>query len=294
MQHKASKTLVTAESQQDLWRFAVPQIALSHEFLLHGLLAISSLHLGYTHPEKRTACNTVSTRHKRLALEQYSTQFHQLNRENSPAYILLASLIFKIQFFAIADAHKHGRPLTVHDIAHSLLLSQAAATIFTVPSIRAWARSSPLHAILHTDAAPPAALPPPSAFTTHLDELASLAQTADERAAVAALRVAHAVAADAHAGDSVWLWPVTATRGYLEAVGRGEAVAVAVLAHFAALARGFEEGWVVEGWSEAVAAAVEGALDDDGAWRARVAWPLRCVREGVDVVGGTAEAFGWG
>ncbi|GME66096.1 C6 zinc finger domain-containing protein [Neofusicoccum parvum] len=219
------------------------------------------------------------------------------HKASNPAYILLASLIFKIQFFAVADAHKHGRRPTIHDIAHSLLLSQAAATVFTAPSIRAWARSSPLHAILHTDAAPPALPPPPSAFTTHLDELGSLAQTADERAAVAALRVAHAVAASGAEADragSVWLWPVTATRGYLEAVGRGEAVAVVVLAHFAALARGFEEGWVVEGWSEAVAAAVEGALDDDGAWRARVAWPLRCVREGVDVVGGTAEAFGWG
>uniref|UniRef100_A0A093VP63 Sterol uptake control protein 2 n=1 Tax=Talaromyces marneffei PM1 TaxID=1077442 RepID=A0A093VP63_TALMA len=45
-----SLTLSPTPEAQQVWARTVVQIALQHRFLLHGILAISALHLAYTHP----------------------------------------------------------------------------------------------------------------------------------------------------------------------------------------------------------------------------------------------------
>lgn len=114
--------------------------------------------------------------------------------------------------------------------------------------------------------------------------------------AVEALRhVYAAVRAPGRRPGHVWSWGVVVPAAFLGLAEQGDAGALAVLAHFVALVHAGEgRRWHVRGWAmgvmDAVVRGLEAGRGAGGEWRAewpeweRVAmWPVRCVREWIDV-----------
>ncbi|KAJ8124951.1 hypothetical protein O1611_g8689 [Lasiodiplodia mahajangana] len=85
-----------------LWRITVPEIAFSHEYLMHGVLALSALHYAHTHPAERQQYYIASTHYQQLALRFFSTSIGAINEENCEAYFLLSIIIFLLSTFRIA------------------------------------------------------------------------------------------------------------------------------------------------------------------------------------------------
>ncbi|KXJ94824.1 hypothetical protein Micbo1qcDRAFT_46711 [Microdochium bolleyi] len=95
-------------------------------------------------------------------------------------------------------------------------------------------------------------------------------QSADERALAE------------HGQRFTWLWPLTLTPVFMQLVGSGNHMALIIVAHYAALARGYEGPfWVTKGWSQSVLAIVQDHLHPDKhRW---IAWPRRSIMEEIYV-----------
>ena len=59
-------SISSKESVREVYRYAIPKEALSHEHLMHGMLAISAAHLMHTRLDRRNLYETKARRHQQL------------------------------------------------------------------------------------------------------------------------------------------------------------------------------------------------------------------------------------
>ncbi|GME52771.1 C6 zinc finger domain-containing protein [Neofusicoccum parvum] len=226
-----------------------------------------------------------------MALDLFASQLHNVTEENCHAFVLLSSLIFKINATSIAESHRRGQKVTADDVAQSFMLGQGVKSILSLPSAWKWAGSGPLSPILDDiDPVPH----PTGEFITQIDNLLGLTRAIsgspdaiDVRSscflAIESLRHTYAtmLAQNARPGR-VWTWPITAPPRFLELISTGNPVALVILAHYCALVRCVEGGlWGLEGWSDGVMAAVDCALNES--WKVWIEWPMKCLRERIDI-----------
>lgn len=263
---------------------------------MHGLLAVSALHLAHLHPLQHHHYTLLSTVHQTLALDLFSPTLTGPS-PSTPTSLLLGTLIFLLNISPLAPT-----PPSLPSLAHSFALLRGPRTLLTATPT-AWhaAQSGPLAPLFL--AAPPLAAPA-GPFVARLDALfgacrgvAGAPACVDARAAamlaVEALRHTYAVLAGLRAEgggaagvERVWTWVVVVPEEFLGMVAEGRPVALVVLAYFAVLVRGVEgdvAAWYLRGWSEGVMGVVERGVEGSG-WEGWVEWAARCVREGVDVM----------
>ncbi|KAE8377041.1 C6 transcription factor [Aspergillus bertholletiae] len=77
-----SKTLSRREEVQNVWQNAVPKISFSHEYLMHGILALSALHIALETPERCSSYLTRSSFHLALGLRTFRTLLHSPTPDN--------------------------------------------------------------------------------------------------------------------------------------------------------------------------------------------------------------------
>lgn len=100
--------------------------------------------------------------------------------------------------------------------------------------------------------------------------------------AIEALQVTYArVTAPGARVDSIWYWPLLLPETFMMLISEAHPSALVALAYFAALMRCFEVYWWAKGWSESVVKMIVERLGVE--MFDRVQWPVRCVREGIDV-----------
>ncbi|CAG8136927.1 unnamed protein product [Penicillium nalgiovense] len=89
------QTLSRNERTDTVWRHAVPEEALSNPFLMHGILALSALHLARTSPEKtrRAAYLKQAMAHQNQALELFRDLLCDLNKANSKPMVAFAGIV---------------------------------------------------------------------------------------------------------------------------------------------------------------------------------------------------------
>lgn len=89
---------------------------------MHGLLAVTALHLAHVKAEKRSVLSIVAARHQSKALSSFTSRARDVTAENYPAYIILASFIFIVDVYMIVDSRRHGNLMTVKDVIQSFRL----------------------------------------------------------------------------------------------------------------------------------------------------------------------------
>jgi len=76
-----------------VWQHAVPQLAFSHSFLLHGLLAISALHLSSLNPTRKEVLRAYATQRQDTALSLFRVALSHIDTENCHACIAYSGLL---------------------------------------------------------------------------------------------------------------------------------------------------------------------------------------------------------
>jgi hypothetical protein len=89
---------------------------------MHGMLAISALHIAHTTPDQREEYSVLSTRHQTAALELFTSRLHNVTQSNCHAYILVGSIVHMMSTFSIADMCRKGEIVAVSHISHSFKL----------------------------------------------------------------------------------------------------------------------------------------------------------------------------
>ncbi|KAH7038253.1 uncharacterized protein B0I36DRAFT_77522 [Microdochium trichocladiopsis] len=163
----------------DLWRKRVPDVACSHEFLMHGLLACSALHYARTHPAQGQEFTLVSTHYQTLALQFFSNRLSDMNEDNVEAYFLLATFIFVLAIATISDPlARQNKSAEPKDLAQSFVLLQGVKGILDAKAAEKLGQhDGPLAAMLHgTDDLRRPRPSHVSSFTRRLDRLLGLAR----------------------------------------------------------------------------------------------------------------------
>ncbi|TEA21058.1 Sterol uptake control protein 2 [Colletotrichum sidae] len=284
---------------EELWQTAIPEMACSHKFLMHGLLALSALHYAHSHPRERRRWDLVSVHHQNLALRFFATRLADIDKSNCEAYFFLASLIFIVSVYPVAHADLiRDRPVGLGDVAQSCRFLHGVKGILDFQPIDEWRqRGGPLDVLLRQPCISPAVrgAASASAFQKRLDVVTALArevpatfnEVINEQTvcvlALESLRRSHQVVKSegAHVGG-VWGWCVTLPALFIEMIDNAHPTALVILAHFAALSRMTERGdWACAGWSRGVMLMIDEEIEAE--WRAWIEWPKKCLMGEMDV-----------
>ncbi|KAF6836200.1 hypothetical protein CMUS01_05502 [Colletotrichum musicola] len=285
--HFTSNTSHTLSENPDfanLWTTTVPEIAFAHEFLLHGILAVSAIHLAHLHPDKSEEYTTISTRHQSIALSQFSPGLNDIGENNADACVLHAICIFLVNTYSIANPQG---PITPKDVGQSFILLQGIKSILTLPFAHRFISNGPLARWLYQGPVEPGV---GGCYAAKIDDLLNLTRsmapsedTSTCQSALEGLKVTFAiVSTPGHRFGLVWRWAVSLPQSFLELMTQNHPMALVILMYYAALVHAFERNlWYLNGWGMNVAASLDKAIQEP--WREWIQWPLRCIREGVDI-----------
>lgn len=87
-------TLHSDPNLKTLWRINVPQLGFAHDFVLHGILALSSLHLAHCRPMQRERFLSQAVLHNQAGLRAVSPIIPNITKENCSAVYLFSVLTF--------------------------------------------------------------------------------------------------------------------------------------------------------------------------------------------------------
>ncbi|KAF2496161.1 hypothetical protein BU16DRAFT_608848 [Lophium mytilinum] len=102
---RTSSTLATHNPTQEVWQVAIPQIAVANPYLIHGIIAATSLHLSELHEEveSKKAFANIAARQMDLSLSKYRNQLFNITAENCNALFACSILTIIFQFRAFRD-----------------------------------------------------------------------------------------------------------------------------------------------------------------------------------------------
>lgn len=291
-----SYTLSHREADQHMWRVVVPELATSHPFLMHGLLAVSAMHLSHLRPHDRTKHEMQSSYHQALATSQLRSVLTDITASNcTPAFGLCAllTLISMISIARRSDAERDRSGTTfVDDTVHHFMLTRGIGGVLADhwPTIL----SGPLK-ILSTDKLedPDAYALPPS--TAH--QFSSLRHTivpslcapssAPHRVALLALDALELVYKNClflhphlpreklEVGVTL-RWMSLVPVEFVNYLQRRETVALVLLAHFVVLFKAWGDVWFLEGWCEHALERIERIVGEGG--ERGLEWPAEQIR----------------
>jgi hypothetical protein len=104
---------ITTSSNSHIWHATVPQIALSHEFVMHTILAVSALHIAHLRPEQRLDYREKAAMHQGRALQLQQLAMANPTQENADALFIFSFLLVYLAsaFPSLVDGSAVDAPL---------------------------------------------------------------------------------------------------------------------------------------------------------------------------------------
>ncbi len=102
LRHYQASTCKTIDpgtpNDERLWGEVIFQIAHEHEFLFHGILALTSLHLAYLNPQTRNKYLIKASEHQGKAMPLFRKALAKPNNDNCHAVLVFACLLIPYSF----------------------------------------------------------------------------------------------------------------------------------------------------------------------------------------------------
>lgn len=298
MHHYSTSTYLSLSNQKELQHILqidIPREAFAQKFLMHGILALSALHLAHKQPD-RPALTTISTHHQNLAISGFRTALAHIAGHNANAVFALSSLLTLIAFANLAKFSPMHKPDCIDSFAEIFMLLRGVREI--VISARDWVIRGPLAPLLMAARLDESQSPMHPNLQDRLDKLST--RLADERfdpetrascaSAMADLKqlFPRVLAQSGRSETSVLMtWPVQVPIGFITLIRQRHPAALIVLGHYCVLFHLFRENWFVDRCGARIVGAITDALDDE--WRECMRWPAECVALDVDF--GILNAF---
>lgn len=126
-----SLTFARRRDMQEAWQVDIPKIAYSCEFVMHGLLGLSALHLAYLKPERYSFYLAGSGFHMSLALRTYRTVVLSPSSDNCYALFCFSGLIMVYIFASPTETTDLDSPHGLESIFE--LLGLCRGTLVLLP-----------------------------------------------------------------------------------------------------------------------------------------------------------------
>lgn len=284
-----SQTFSNVPARRHVWQSVIPQIALSHDFLLHGLLALAALHLSRVSPERKDNLLAIASTHHAVALPIFRSAVQGLNSQNPHACSAFGTLLTVYEWAAtkhtsnlfFATAQHPAEPSTIEWV--QLLRGSGRVVSCYYEEIG----RGPLAPILQWDLAAESeaethpAEPVRFAALEELWELDRLAVTAAEvetlKEALRWLRIIYTIMTTPNSNNdpasAALSWPVRVPEMYLTMVRQRHPAALILLSHFCLLLNKVEDFWWIHGMSRRLLQEIHQTIGSE--WEPWIAWPLQ-------------------
>jgi hypothetical protein len=292
-----SYTLSHREADHHLWRVIIPEMAIPQPFLMHGLLAVSAMHLSYLRQHERTKYEMQSSYHQALATSQLRSVLTNITSDNCSAAFALCALLTLISMIYIArrtDAERDRSGTSfVDDIVHHFMLTRGIGgvladhwvTILSGPlKILSTdkledpdAYSFPPHieqqfSALRQSIIPSLSSSGPMALRTCLDALDGLELVYKN----CLFLLPHLPRSKLEIGVALrWMSLVPAE--FMGLLKQRNPMALILLAHFIVLFANFGNEWFLQGWCEQAMTSIQTIVSEQDS--AGLQWPLEQLRD---------------
>ncbi|KAJ5951716.1 uncharacterized protein N7479_010129 [Penicillium vulpinum] len=277
-------TLSRNETTDPIWRNIVPEEALSHPFLMHGILALSSLHLARTGPEltRRASYLNRAVAHQNQALALFRELLGDVKESNAKAMFAFAGIVV-IYTFAFPHTPDAQDPWScVDDLYQVLVLTRGVQQVIYAPrNFTSFLHDSSFGPILQIEEVHG---PLPEDATDMLKQLREANEVCGSRDANHELRVYEAAIANLEemlgwcysgmrASTIAGRWAIRLQPRFMELLRERDPLALVMLAHYGVLLHYLKHRWCFDEWCVRVSKAVWAILDDQ--WRPLVQWAMK-------------------
>jgi hypothetical protein len=278
-------TITRVPEIRNIWRISVPQLAFSHDFVMHAILALSALHLARYRPDKVDFHVSQAVSHYQAALGVATSILLHVNEENCSALHIFSSVTCII---ALASPQKPGNFFLVGEqgVAEWLLLVRGVRSI--IDSSHEWLYNGILgpmfkipermhrRRVANGDDSP--------SENEHLLELRQLIrgtvtdhktlqiynQTVEELAV--SFSLVYNIGPEITGTSETFRWILRISQEYLHLLNQGEGEAFVILAYFCVLLKQMDCFWWMEGWSIHLISGIYDSLDEEH--RLWLRWPM--------------------
>lgn len=297
LHHWSTSTYLTFQMPKhnhDLWQIQVPRVAFQHAFLMHGLLAVTSLHLAHLHPNEKQRHYLISTSHQNSALAGFSTALQDVTRHNGEAVFLASIFVSLFAFGSSAiKCTDPEEPFGMCDVVELLVLIRGIEQTLSTKNTRKWVQEGRVASMLR---APSRTDPPVKqfeyVFRPYLDDFKDfVARSRLQYDANSIEAITHALAeldrtyelllTEKPVINSGYImsWPTCVSMDFLTLLQDGNPLALLLLAVFCALLHYHEDRWLWASWGARVIVLVRNALDPQ--WHSWLRWPKEVIDSGA-------------
>lgn len=269
-----------------MWQEAVPKIALSKHFLLHGILSLAALHLARLEPSRAANLYSQAVQHHQNGLGIFRTTITNITQDNCDACFLFSVTLAMYQW---ASTNGKGSLFfsDVRDGETTVDWARVLRGVRMLENAWGWIHEGPLLPMFQNtpegftpdelaledqgrfDALPQLWLSDGTGFTPEdisaLDEALKLLVKYYRMAICAQAGVNHVAA--------VFTWPIEVSNHFIELIHKRAPAALILLAHFCLLLNRIDTFWWNQGMSRHLLQTVHQTLGRE--WESWIRWPLQ-------------------
>ena len=284
-----TKTCYTLQSdpvQQSVWQNNVPQLAFSFDFVMHGILALSALHLAYLYPQKDFYVSYAQL-HYQISFNRGKKLLSQITQENCSGLYVFSILV---AVYALASPRKPEDFLLVRETGIAPWLSIFRENCAIMESSGTALMSGPLRPMIENGLQKFQLRESRTNKTSIGEEQLNILQyliagtipdleTFNTYAqAIEELRKSFAVFNSYqynHGATDAFIWVHCVSEEYLLLLRKGTQESLCIFAFFCALLHQMNSIWWGEGWSTHLMAQIGLLLDEEH--RQWILWPVKQV-----------------
>lgn len=273
------KLFARNEETRKVWEIPVLQEALQSPFLMHGILAISALHLAYLrHDERQAEWISIAIAHKSTALALFSEQLHNIDESNARGMMSFAGIAVVFSFASALHCSDSDDGPSLNALIDILILARGVQTV----------GNQAMEFLRHSNFAPlfnitdPGATVPDDVLTAlnTLDDLnVQYGQQTEghdaksyERAISTMKELAPFTYAEPTSLTVTGGWAIRAPPEFLEGLKNREPFALVVLAHFCVFLHITRENWCIGSWGRRILGEIVLILEAD--WQRHIKWAV--------------------
>ncbi|PWY67918.1 hypothetical protein BO70DRAFT_323526 [Aspergillus heteromorphus CBS 117.55] len=271
------KCFARNEETRKVWEKIVLQEALNTPFLLHGILALSALHLSHLREDGRHVMwLDIAIAHKNTALSIFSEQLNNISQSNAKAMMSFASMAFA---FGLASALKMGvtkEGSKLEALTNVFVLARGIQSVIFIEETYIHQSSfAPLFNMTPPEVTIPEDVLMALDRLKHLHDRYSLhSPDHDPRPYNTAINtIERLISYTYKEPTSMTLaggWAMRVPEEYLDDLKSRKPLALVVLAHLCVFLHLGQENWCMGSWGREVMEDIIAILDSD--WRPHISW----------------------
>ncbi|GKZ63057.1 hypothetical protein AnigIFM49718_010788 [Aspergillus niger] len=275
-------TMAHDQQFEHLYQYVLPKEGLEYPFVLHGLLALSALHIARAKdPTSGTRYFSIALEHQNRAIALFRPIVPSIDRDNSHPIFVFASLLLQLAFAIppcspLVETHD-----PVQDLVQAFTLCRGLREIWGASW--QWVKEGKL-ADVFTQVDDTKHWPLPETTEVALSQLKYLNETRGKRsgdhdtecygAAINHLKDMMEIYQDKPRRVELALrWPFGLESRFLKLLKERDPMALVILAHYCLVLHHFRHHWWMEGWSLRVAHGIWHQLHES--WRPYISWVVQ-------------------